>query len=79
MPICLPSGCQVNTDLDIENLPMVSLEHRPGFDKVATLQQPHGPPANHHPGDLMASDFVEAIQAQNAMQLIELEWLILLV
>ena len=84
MPVCLPSGCQVNTDF--ENLPTIPLEHRPGFDKVAILQWPHGPPANHHPWDLMASDFVEAMQVQNAMQqlppwqqLVDLEQLILLV
>ena len=43
------------------------LEHRPGFDKVATLQQSCGPPANHCPGDLVAGDFVEAMRVRNAM------------
>ena len=76
---------QVYTNLDFENLPTMPLEHRPGFDKVATSQQSCGPPANHCPGDLVASDFVEAMQVHNAMwqlplwqQFTESEQLILL-
>ena len=65
---------QVYTNLDFENLPTMSLEHRPGFDKVATLQQSCGPPANHCPGDLVAGDFVEAMQVCNAMWQLPLWW-----
>ena len=76
---------QVYTNLDFKNLPTMPLEHRPGFDKVATLQQSRGPPAHHCPGDLVASDFVEAMWVCDAMQQLppwwqftELEQLILL-
>ena len=37
MPICLQSGCHVNTNVDFKNLSTMPLEQRPGFEKVATL------------------------------------------
>lgn len=37
---------QVYTNLDFKNLPTMPLEHRPGFDKVATSQHACGPPAH---------------------------------
>jgi hypothetical protein len=59
---------QVYTNLDFKNLPTMPLEHRPGFDKVATSQHARGPPAHHCPGDLVAGNFVEAMWVCNAMR-----------